>query len=545
MTQPDPHESRAVLIGTAQYEHMAALPAVARNLRALRQELMRHEVWGLSPQHCEVVEDPADPQEMITPVHDAADEAGEVLLVYFAGHGVLGPNGDLYLGVPGTRDDRTRSHYTAVAYDTLRTTVKNSRAQVRIVVLDCCFSGKAVYTMGSGAVSAFTDIEGTYTITSAPPTRTSLAPEGAEFTAFTHELIEVIRNGVPEAGELLTLEQIFQRVKGEMEAKARPLPWRQDRNDAGQVTLIRNRARAATKAPPGYGEVPGYEEGAHFPSRQELHEAKVHRPLQAGICGTHHNGGAESIVLSGGYPDDEDDGDVIVYTGHGGQENGRQVKNQDPTSPGNAALLASITTRYPVRVVRGSAGDERHSPAAGYRYDGLYTVEGYWTTIGTDGFRIIQFRLEKLRDSTPPIVPSNSIVDQPGIDLHRWEPVALGVYGDRRIADKVKQEHQFQCQICGVTLQSPAGFRFAQTFHLRALARPHRGPDVAENILCVCPTHRVQLELGTITVDDDLQVIDEITGEPFAQLAAVPKHKVGIEYVRYHRGLYRSQSRPA
>jgi predicted restriction endonuclease len=518
---------------------MEALPAVARNLRALQQELMRHEVWGLSPQHCKVVEDPTDPQGMITPVHEASEEAREVLLVYFAGHGVIGPNGDLYLGTPGTHNDRTRSHYTAVAYDTLRTTVQNSRAQIRIVILDCCYSGRAAYTMGSAAASPLTDIEGTYTLTSAPPTKTSLAPEGAEFTAFTHELIEVIRSGIPEAGNFLTLDQIFDHIKAEMAAKARPRPWRQDRNDAGQVALIRNRAKASTTTPPGYGEIPGFEEGAHFPSRQELHEAKVHRPLEAGICGTYRNGGAESIVLSGGYPDDEDHGDVIIYTGHGGRENGKQVKAQDPSATGNAALLASITTRYPVRVIRGSAGDEQHSPATGYRYDGLYTVEGYWTTIGIEGFRILQFRLEKLHDTTPPIVPSKSIVDTPGIDLHRWEPVALGVYGDRRIADEVKRAHNYRCQICRVVLQSPAGFRFAQTFHLRALARPHRGPDVAANILCVCPTHRIQLELGTVTIDDDLKVIDEISGEPFEQLTTVSRHKIGIEYVRYHRGLYR------
>jgi hypothetical protein len=30
--------------------------------------------------------------------------------------------------------------------------------------------------------------------------------------------------------------------------------------------------------------------------------------------------GAESIVVSGGYKDDNDFGDVIVYTGHGGQD---------------------------------------------------------------------------------------------------------------------------------------------------------------------------------------------------------------------------------
>jgi predicted restriction endonuclease len=544
VTQPDPQESRAVLIGTGQYEHMEDLPAATRNLHALRQELMRHELWGLSPQHCETVEDPSSTETMIGPVRRACDEAREVLLVYFAGHGVLGPNGDLHLGLPSTRDERTHSYYTAVPYETLRTTVRTNRARIRVVILDCCFSGLAVNTMGSASTSVFTDIEGTYTITSAPPTQPSIAPKDAEFTAFSGELIDILRNGIQGADEFLTLDVIYDHIQRELAAKSFPNPWRQDRNDAGRIPLLKNLAISAAKSPPGYGEIPGFEENTRFSSRQELHDTKVHRPLRAGICGRQQDGGAESIVLSGGYPDDKDYGKVIVYTGHGGRDdNGKQVRDQDPSDTGNAALLASITTRYPVRVIRGSTGDPHHSPNEGYSYDGLYTVEEYWTTVGVEGFRVLQFRLEKLNSAAPPTVPTDAIVDQPGIALHRWEPIALGVYGDRRVADKVKRAHNHECQICGVVLQTPAGQRFTQTFYLKGLARPHQGPDDATNILCVCPTHRIQLELGSITIDDDFKVIDEISGTPCGQLNTASKHKISLEYVRYHRELYRNRSR--
>ncbi|GKG54185.1 histone-lysine N-methyltransferase family member SUVH9-like protein, partial [Tanacetum coccineum] len=38
---------------------------------------------------------------------------------------------------------------------------------------------------------------------------------------------------------------------------------------------------------------------------------------------------ATSVIVSGGYEDDEDAGDVIVYTGHGGQDkHSRQVVHQ-------------------------------------------------------------------------------------------------------------------------------------------------------------------------------------------------------------------------
>ncbi len=78
------------------------------------------------------------------------------------------------------------------------------------------------------------------------------------------------------------------------------------------------------------GEIEGFDAGATFESRRALHDAGIHRPLQAGIAGG-ASAGAESIVLSGGYADDADYGDEIIYTGHGGRDHTskRQVANQE------------------------------------------------------------------------------------------------------------------------------------------------------------------------------------------------------------------------
>ena len=73
--------------------------------------------------------------------------------------------------------------------------------------------------------------------------------------------------------------------------------------------------------PPTFGHVPGNPPGTPYASRQALSVALVHRPLQAGIWGT-GDVGAQSIVVSGGYPDDEDYGDVIVYSRPGWPRSG-------------------------------------------------------------------------------------------------------------------------------------------------------------------------------------------------------------------------------
>ena len=74
----------------------------------------------------------------------------------------------------------------------------------------------------------------------------------------------------------------------------------------------------------------------------------MHREIQAGIAGYADGAPAESIVLSGGYPDDIDQGDVIVYTGQSGQvqASGRQFKNQIAT---RAFALAAMPTHTPCK----------------------------------------------------------------------------------------------------------------------------------------------------------------------------------------------------
>ena len=77
-----------------------------------------------------------------------------------------------------------------------------------------------------------------------------------------------------------------------------------------------------------FGEIAPYKPGSLFKNRAHLSKARVHRPTMAGISGS-KNEGADSIVLNGGYIDDEDRWNLVLYMGHGGQDiQGRQIRNQ-------------------------------------------------------------------------------------------------------------------------------------------------------------------------------------------------------------------------
>jgi predicted restriction endonuclease len=286
----------------------------------------------------------------------------------------------------------------------------------------------------------------------------------------------------------------------------------------------------------GYGEVPHISVGQLFKNRQALATAKVHRPGQAGICGTPKLG-AESIVVSGGYEDDEDYGRLIIYTGQGGRDDrtGQQVRDQELVR-GNAALVTSLTTGAPVRVVRGAGGDPQHSPATGLRYDGLFRVEDYWSEVGRSGYLVWRYRLSEFSSVQIPQTPSLPIPRQP--EGRETPPRATSttqrIVRSTAVADYVKRIHDYACQICGTRLATPTG-AYAEAAHIRPLGRPHNGPDVAANVLCLCPNHHVLFDFGMLSVAEDFAVTDRATGAGLGRLREVAAHQIDGEQIAYHR----------
>ncbi|RMI39361.1 caspase family protein [Streptomyces triticirhizae] len=247
---PDPAASRAVLLGGARYEELAQLPAVAANLRDLAGALRDPLLWGLPDRNCVEVCDPATPSELLDPVHRAGEESTDTLLVYYAGHGLRDPDSaDLYLALAGSRP---HTGYTAVAFDHLRAALRQARARRRVLILDCCFSGRAARTLdGTDALAARATVDGAYVLTASPGDRAALAPEGEPHTAFTGELLRLLRQGVADGPEVLDLDTLYRALTDRLRAKSRPAPQRSQENDVGRLPLVRNRALARPDAPAG------------------------------------------------------------------------------------------------------------------------------------------------------------------------------------------------------------------------------------------------------------------------------------------------------
>ncbi|KAL0456873.1 UNVERIFIED_CONTAM: Histone-lysine N-methyltransferase family member SUVH9 [Sesamum latifolium] len=176
------------------------------------------------------------------------------------------------------------------------------------------------------------------------------------------------------------------------------VPHRRPRADLKAAAVMREHGLWLNRDKRVVGDIPGVSIGDVFFFRMELCVIGLHGQAQAGIdyvpSSQSSNGEpiATSIIVSGGYEDDEDAGDVIVYTGHGGQDkNNKQVVHQK-LECGNLALERSMNYGIEVRVIRGFKYEGSVSGKV-YVYDGLYRIIETWFDVGKSGFGCLSLSL--------------------------------------------------------------------------------------------------------------------------------------------------------
>ncbi|GAB2287506.1 hypothetical protein Dimus_021881 [Dionaea muscipula] len=163
-----------------------------------------------------------------------------------------------------------------------------------------------------------------------------------------------------------------------------------------------------TNARKRIGGVPGVEIGDIFFFRMELCVVGLHAPSMAGIDYMTVNGEmgeeplAVSIVSSGGYEDEAEDEDVLIYTGQGGNLGGgaNTRKNKEITDQklvrGNLALDRSSRRGNEIRVVRGLR-ESLNSVSKVYVYDGLYRIQDSWVAKTQSGANSFKYKLIRVQ----------------------------------------------------------------------------------------------------------------------------------------------------
>ncbi len=118
-------------------------------------------------------------------------------------------------------------------------------------------------------------------------------------------------------------------------------------------------------------------------------------------------------------------------------------------------------------------------------------------------------------------------IDQPadrvGVTVSR-------IVRDTELTKRIKQLHNFKCQLCDYTIILPNGSRYAEGHHIQPLGTPHNGPDTSDNVLCLCPNHHAACDLGAIP----------LTASEFRRADG---QLIGQRFIDYHnRVVYRGSS---
>ncbi|EHR40296.1 HNH endonuclease [Alishewanella jeotgali] len=147
-----------------------------------------------------------------------------------------------------------------------------------------------------------------------------------------------------------------------------------------------------------------------------------------------------------------------------------------------------------------------------------------------DDFRWWEHEIVKsLSFNWAPYLIGLTLVESPrAVDLDIPERVEATVYRilrDSKLSQQIKAIHNNECQICGHTIIMPNGTRYSEAHHIQPLGMPHNGPDVIDNMVCVCPNHHVELDYGVIRLSIDM-------------LRGACGHYISEKYIDYHNNFY-------
>jgi hypothetical protein len=251
----DASNSFALLIGIATYEkpNYESLPWVANNLKRLKSLLVDPYIFGFQ---VERVLDRIDLTrgEIAEELESIRNKALslDTLLVYYCGHGVVS-SGKYYITGRDAGDIPTWN----LGFDEFENIFLRINAQRKILILDSCFSARAITGHLGDANSVLeTNVEhladqelkrkealpnriGTFVLASADRDKPSPAKDGSgDFTAFTALLVTRLSNGLPNIeAERLNLNTIADALAIEATNNELPVPVQSDKFGLGKWAL--------------------------------------------------------------------------------------------------------------------------------------------------------------------------------------------------------------------------------------------------------------------------------------------------------------------
>jgi hypothetical protein len=202
-------------------------------------EVLTDTAWGSFSPNSTIRLDSPRRTEFYRALERASSTTEDTLLLYYSGHGMISRKGEFVLATADT--EREREGHSAVEYGDIRDILSQSRAMTKVVILDCCFSGRAFSTMSSpGVFEDLTPIGGAFVITSSAGNALSMMGED-KLPAFTKALTAVLLEGTPQREPALSLQETYLLVRQRLVALGLPDPQFSSSGDPANFGLVLNR----------------------------------------------------------------------------------------------------------------------------------------------------------------------------------------------------------------------------------------------------------------------------------------------------------------
>lgn len=229
VTIPARDASAAVLVGIGTYRSLPELPCALNGITDLAAELGGPS-GVFAPEAVHRIADPESATEVLDRLADVVHQHPDTLLLYLAGHGLRDADGQLCLALPWTIDKKAEAERTALPVERALALIRGAKARNRAVILDCRYSGRAMR-----APSAFN----LHLLTATGQNEKVRIPAEQRNTPFTGALLDLLRNGIPGAGEWLTLGDLYRWIGG---AADDPTPHQRAVDSSATLVLGPNKA---------------------------------------------------------------------------------------------------------------------------------------------------------------------------------------------------------------------------------------------------------------------------------------------------------------
>lgn len=240
----------ALLIGVGDYDQTSfkKLHTPPNGVRALENVLSDPNVGHFDKVKTLIDPDLTTMQREIEDLFHHAKKT-DLVLLYFAGHGVKDDNNKLYLTNPSTAKyesgDLIKS--TAIKSDFVTEAMSNSLARQQVVILDSCFSGAfpdGFLAMSDGAIDIENQFggEGRAVLTAASSTRYAQEQEGEELSIYSKYLIEGLKTGAaaPDGKDTIAVTDLHEYIQSKIQSAAPAMkPECYVVREAGKIVLAK------------------------------------------------------------------------------------------------------------------------------------------------------------------------------------------------------------------------------------------------------------------------------------------------------------------